>query len=379
MNTTTKAAPPRATPPKPVRLHLTNIIGLGATQLLRSLLPSLESLPGYRLETLYLPASGPLAAHIAADPRTRLALYRRYLPNALSRVLECTLFGAGFDGATPLLVLGDIPLRCRARQTVFVQNSLLTKGADTGHSLGALKYYIAKCLFKRNMQYVAAFIVQTEAMKAALLDSYPQILGRVHVIAQPAPDWLLASQLRRGAPRDGGGAGLRLFYPAAGYPHKNHGLFGELGAAEGQSWPVAEVVLTIPQSLHPNPALSWLRCVDRLEPDQVIAAYGACDALLFMSLTESFGFPLVEAMWIGLPVVCPDLPYARAQCGDQALYFDVADAASLGRALAELHSRLADGWWPDWSERLRTIPRDWAEVGEAMLSLAAGADAAPAA
>ena len=35
------------------------------------------------------------------------------------------------------------------------------------------------------------------------------------------------------------------------------------------------------------------------------------DALLFLSTDESYGFPLIEAMFVGLPIICPDLPYAR--------------------------------------------------------------------
>ena len=30
--------------------------------------------------------------------------------------------------------------------------------------------------------------------------------------------------------------------------------------------------------------------------------------LCYLSKEESFGFPLIEAMYLGLPIVCPDLP-----------------------------------------------------------------------
>ena len=47
------------------------------------------------------------------------------------------------------------------------------------------------------------------------------------------------------------------------------------------------------------------------------------DALLFLS-EKDFGFPLIEAMYLGLPIVCPDLPFARALWND-AIYFDPND------------------------------------------------------
>ncbi|MGR9013560.1 MAG: glycosyltransferase [Gammaproteobacteria bacterium] len=353
-----------------IRLHLTNIAGLGAVQLLQSLLPHFEQLPDYQLKEIYLPSGGELSSYQALSQETKLTVYKRYLPNSISRLLECTLFGGQFDGDTPLLVLGDIPLRTKAKQTVFVQTPLLTHGASTGRYLGAIKYWISRQLFRLNISYVSAFIVQTEAMKAALVTTYPKISGRVHVIAQPAPNWLLESQLKRSQRNIHADSRLRLFYPAAIYPHKNHRLLSAIQTGQANTWPVSELLLTIPNDLNPNPAIAWIHCVDRLASDAVIKAYEAADALLFLSLSESFGFPLIEAMWIGLPIICPDLPYARTLCGNQAIYFDPEDVNSLQLAVVDLNRRLDSGWWPEWSENLKLIPRNWNEVAAAMLSLA---------
>ena len=41
-----------------------------------------------------------------------------------------------------------------------------------------------------------------------------------------------------------------------------------------------------------------------------------------------------------------------------------------------MSKRLDSGWWPEWSENLKAIPRDWEEVAAAMLRLAAGEGAA---
>lgn len=354
-----------------VRLHLTNIAGLGATRLLQSLLPNFERLSDYKLAEIYLPARGDIADYKTASQETRLIHYHRYLPNSISRLLECTLFGGKFEGATPLLVLGDIPLRVKAKQTVFVQTPLLTQGASTGRHIGAIKYRIARWLFRLNIGYVSAFIVQTEAMKTALTDTYPDIRGRVHIIALPAPSWLLESRLKRTQRTIQTDSGLKLFYPAADYPHKNHRLLSAIQADHANTWPVSELLLTIPKNLNPNPAISWIHCIDRLAPDKIINVYKTADALLFLSLSESYGFPLVEAMWIGLPIICPDLPYARTLCGNQAIYFNPEDANSLHTAVADLSKRLSRGWWPEWSENLKMIPRDWKEVAAAMLAVAA--------
>jgi hypothetical protein len=353
---------------KVVRLHLTNIVGLGAVRLLQSLLPALVTQPSYKLEEIYLPGSGEISNFTQFEHGTVITLYKRYLPNAISRLFECTLFGSKFDGIIPLLVFGDIPIRCKSKQTVFVQTSLLVRGSNTGRQLGVVKFLVARWLFRRNMQYVSNFIVQTEAMKSSLTKSYPEIRGRIHVIAQPAPSFLIDSKLKRTQFHSSTESGLRLFYPATSYPHKNHRILREIDPSE--IWPVSELILTISDKLNPNPPVPWIQCVNKLEPVAVLNAYRTADALFFLSLSESFGLPLVEAMWLGLPIICPDLPYARTICGEQAIYFDPHNVTSLHEAVVELSKRRNSGWWPNYSANLKKIPRDWQEVADAMLQLA---------
>lgn len=354
---------------KEVRLHLTNIAGLGAIRLVESLLPSLLQSPNYKVEEIYLPSHDKFSRFLELHNRQKLIPYKRFLPNSISRVLECTIFGSKFNGPTPLLVLGDLPIRCEAKQTVFIQSSLLTHNSSTGSTLGAIKYKIAKWLFRQNMKYASAFIVQTEVMKSALIETYPEIKDRVHVIAQPVPTWLSTSKLKRRSPRTQEASGLRLFYPAASYPHKNHRLLSEIKIDQINSWPIADLILTISKNQNPNPAISWIKCVDQLAPEEVVKAYENADTLLFLSNSESFGFPLIEAMWVGLPIICPDLAYARVLCGDQAIYFNPDQIDSLHAAIIELSKRLKSGWWPNWSQALSKIPKDWEEVANAMLGV----------
>lgn len=353
-----------------VRLHLTNVAGVGASQLLQSLLPALERDPGVVVERIELPDRGTLAAYRSNSPATVAEVYRRRLPNALSRILECTWLAGRFDGETPLLVLGDLPLRCRGPQTVFVQTSNLLKPVRTRLDADGIKYLISRTLFQLGMGRVRAFIVQTDVMRDALECSYPGIAGRVHVIAQPVPAWLLHSGLKRQARVRASGQALDLIYPAAGYPHKNHTLLSRLEASA--DWPVEQLVLTLDAAAHPAPGLPWVQCHGFLSPQGMIAAYSQVDALLFLSKDESYGFPLVEAMFVGLPIVCPDLPYARTLCGDQVFYFDPDKPESLRNALVSLKSQLDQGWWPDWEDQLVNIPPDWDRVARMMLEVACG-------
>lgn len=349
-----------------VRVHLTNVAGLGATELTKYLLPALEAARSARISAIYLPGVGPLAEYRRRSPGPSPERYERLLPNGLSRLLECTVLGSRFGGDEPLLVLGDIPIRCTARQVVFVQTPLLTRGGP-GRGVRHVKYAIARAVFRWNLRYVAAAIVQTEAMRQTLLVTYPQLAGRVHVVPQPVPGWLLHARGCRTSRVRPSGSSLRLVYPAHCYPHKNHRLLASI--QDPSQWPVDRLTLTIGPVANPNSAVPWIDCTGVLPAAGVLEHYRHDDALLFLSNEESYGFPLIEAMWVGLPIICPDLPYARALCGDEAIYFDPARIDSLHDAVETLHRRLADGWWPSWDQRLRSLPSSWEQVAREMLEI----------
>lgn len=61
-----------------------------------------------------------------------------------------------------------------------------------------------------------------------------------------------------------------------------------------------------------------------LIPDDATMAnlYNTCDALLFPTLQEGFGIPMLEAGLAGIPIFAADLPPLRATGGANAHYFD---------------------------------------------------------
>jgi hypothetical protein len=335
--------------------------------LVQSLLPALEQCDGVRIDGIFLPDDGALSDYARLSPGPAPVRYRRWLPNLLSRVLECTLLAKQFADSTPLLILGSIPLRCEVPQIVFVQNIHLCFGVPARTWQATLKHKISRLLFRVNSTYAFAYIVQTDAMRLRLEESYPAVKGRVAVISQPPPSWVLESGLRRSGRLNPTEKKLTLFYPAADYPHKNHALLRNIHGAEAENWPIERLKLTIPEGQHPNPDVPWIECVGTLTSEGMLETYGAADGLVFLSEAESYGFPLVEAIHIGLPIIAPDLPYARALCGAEAIYFNPASIESLKQAVEELATRLSGGWWPDWSAARAKLPGDWHAVAAAFL------------
>lgn len=82
------------------------------------------------------------------------------------------------------------------------------------------------------------------------------------------------------------------------------------------------------------PYVERLGVLGREETEEL---YHRSDIFVFPSLSESFGFPMVEAMAHGLPIVAADTPVNREICAGAAVYFSpfsVEELAQQVRALA---------------------------------------------
>ena len=76
----------------------------------------------------------------------------------------------------------------------------------------------------------------------------------------------------------------------------------------------------------------------RVDFDDLTRLYASADCFLFPSLLEGFGFPPLEAMASGTPVVCSNRPSLPEMVGEAALAFEPADHAGLAAAVCELLS-----------------------------------------
>nr|WP_320133034.1 glycosyltransferase [uncultured Holophaga sp.] len=76
-----------------------------------------------------------------------------------------------------------------------------------------------------------------------------------------------------------------------------------------------------------------VRFTGHLEDGELLALYGAASALLCLSRSEGFGFPVLEAMAAGCPVICSDGGALPEVVGDAALVVRVDDVQGAADAL----------------------------------------------
>ncbi len=74
----------------------------------------------------------------------------------------------------------------------------------------------------------------------------------------------------------------------------------------------------------------------RLEPDELAAAYSGALCLIYPSLYEGFGLPLLEAYACGCPVVCGD-GGALAEINEAARVVNVTRPMEVASAIVDMH------------------------------------------
>jgi glycosyltransferase involved in cell wall biosynthesis len=85
-----------------------------------------------------------------------------------------------------------------------------------------------------------------------------------------------------------------------------------------------------------HPAAKWCRVLDFVNDETLEALYARAVALVYPSLHEGFGLPVVEAMACGCPVVGSDIPVLRETAGDAACLVNPLDDRAWASAIGRL-------------------------------------------
>jgi glycosyltransferase involved in cell wall biosynthesis len=79
-----------------------------------------------------------------------------------------------------------------------------------------------------------------------------------------------------------------------------------------------------------------IRRLSRIGDEDLALLRAGADVLAWPSWDEGFGLPILDAMSVGVPVVCSDIAVHREVAGEAALFADPADPAALAERLGEI-------------------------------------------
>lgn len=271
-------------------------------------------------------------------------------------------------------------------QVLFPQDAHLfyptRQFGDVRFSYKLRKAYRRRCLVKQ-LKNTEAVLCQTEVVEERIRHTLGYG-GRILVCPSPVSKFILENGVDEAPPeelapyRDK----FKLLCVAKYYTHKN--LEGIVDVFHKYRGELDDVVVFLTVDAQPGGGgRELVRRIARLGVDDRIinigpiphslvgSYYRHADALLMPTMLETFCLPFLEAMQFGLPILTSDLDFARAVCGDAALYLDPWNAGSMKDAILRLKNDrdmrmqlVAHG-----TDRLATAFASWDEVGGEVIKL----------
>jgi len=141
------------------------------------------------------------------------------------------------------------------------------------------------------------------------------------------------------------------------------GINLSLCIAGKEGWRVGELM----ERIRNHPELGKrLFLIEKPSDSEIATLYQGAAGLIFMSIGEGFGLPLVEAAHYGIPIVCSDIPVFREIAGEYATYVKLRTAESVGETLLKWWKLRQQGLLPD----TRNMPKlTWLESAKQILTV----------
>lgn len=263
----------------------------------------------------------------------------RVKPNILHRFfLECRLKFIVSNNAK-LLSLANLPtlFSSQAVEYVFIQNRYLVDPSPCLRKFAGrirLRLIIERYWLKIRASKVSSFIVQNEVMRTLVkisLNSDSQVIPFI-----PSNGiYTKQSKLNRQTQYD-------FVYVASGEPHKNHISLINAWIILAEKGVYPSLALTLDETDYKELCTLINRAVDEyslkivnfgnLSSSNIRTLYDVSRALVYPSLYESFGLPLIEAVNHGLPVLAGNSDYILEVIKPTSL-FDATNPTSIANAV----------------------------------------------
>jgi glycosyltransferase involved in cell wall biosynthesis len=170
-------------------------------------------------------------------------------------------------------------------------------------------------------------ITISEHARETLIERYglePERVRAIHLAVDP----------ERFTPSNTVLQGGYLLYPARPWRHKNHARLYEAFRLLRRERPELRLVLTGEGDYGLLP--DGVEARGRVSADELVELYRGAAALVFPSLYEGFGMPVVEAMATGTPVAAADATSIPEVAGDAARLFDARDPEAIAAAVDDV-------------------------------------------
>jgi len=291
-----------------------------------------------------LPSEMQVSAYLDGRARSRLEVGSNVEviwinQSLIGRLISESMLSFATDKNTNVLCLHGLPpLFINVGQvSIFILNRILLSDI----AIGGLNFRTKiRCFLERSLLLLRnktdfLYYVHTESAKADLIKTIPKIASDAVAVTP-----LVANlpEIRCSSKAD---KRFDFFYPCHGEGHKNHfrlidswvvlahkGHFPTLALTLGHEYKQQIDYMTTAVEEHGIKITN----LDNQPHAEIMSLYKESRALIFPSLVEAYGLPLIEAQLSGLPILAGELDFVRDIC-DPAETFDVFSELSISRAV----------------------------------------------
>jgi glycosyltransferase involved in cell wall biosynthesis len=219
------------------------------------------------------------------------------------------------------------------------------------------EYFTEQDLFNRHFHYKGStkmadrVITISDFSKKTIVQHHKIPSHKIGVAHLCAADLFYHASALSDSPNISMPAGEFIFYPANFWQHKNHDrLLMSLKWLKTEKSLTINAVFTGHEVANGYPLSAKIR--EYGIEDQVLALlYAKAKLMVFPSLYEGFGMPLIEAMAAGCPVAASNATSLPEIGGDAADYFDPFSIENIGNTIEKL--------WMDSSHRNQLIEKGY--------------------
>jgi glycosyltransferase involved in cell wall biosynthesis len=234
-----------------------------------------------------------------------------------------------------------------------------------------------RILMREQVRRADLLVTISDFVSHDLENHYPESQSKIKTVK-----WAPYIQQERGKLMAQQGVGLIegsfILYPAATYKHKNHRkLFEAISLINKRGHSPVRLFLTGPvtnewhglqEDFKNEMESSLIHHLGFVSKQHLEVLYKSCSLVVFPSLFEGAGLPLLEAITLHKKICCSDIPVFREYGGDYPIYFDPESASSIAEAIKRSlagnppESRIT---YPTWAE----IAQDYLALYEMVLRL----------
>lgn len=267
---------------------------------------------------------------------------KKVLPSIFHRTMAERWLRTHVKKQDTVLCMGNLPplFQSKGRVVVFLQNRYLIDDVNlNGFPLRSrLRIDIERRWLSVKMTNATEFVVQTPTMKKLLEN---KVNGVVPIGVLPFTQYS-STYIRGGFKPKERENEFDFIYVASGEVHKNHRILLQAWSLLATEKLFPSLCLTLNEvkfadlsreieNICQRDGLA-ITNVGELSHKDTMALYESAGALIYPSMLESFGLPLIEARQAGLAILAPELDYVRDLI-DPEQSFDPKSATSIARAV----------------------------------------------